>query len=100
MAYRSPAQSKVLALALLAIAFAGSWAQDDVLDSANNSTGDVRTDAIPQNFTRLSKEECRAKAPYEAFATDDRIISCVRNASEDCCVAVSMDAPLRFVTAS
>merc|ERR1712176_458930 len=37
--------------------------------------------------TVLTKDECKERVPYEDFATDNRIISCVRNASAPCCEA-------------
>jgi len=38
--------------------------------------------------TVLTKDECKERVPYEDFATDNRIISCVRNASAPCCEAM------------
>jgi len=60
----------------------------------------------PANATKdvLTKEECKEAVPYEDFATDERIISCVRGASESCCEAMSEllgeASPVHYCTCS
>jgi hypothetical protein len=44
--------------------------------------------AAQQDQEVLTKDECKERVPYEDFATDNRIISCVRNASASCCEAM------------
>lgn len=51
---------------------------------ATNGTQNAKGDAK----RRLTKSECEARLNYEEFATDDRVISCVRNASAACCDAM------------
>ena len=52
----------------------------------------------------LSKTECVDLAPIQEFSTDNRIISCVRNASEMCCEAMDellgQDSAVHFCTCS
>ncbi|QDZ25530.1 hypothetical protein HOP50_17g80720 [Chloropicon primus] len=52
----------------------------------------------------LTKEECKDNAPIDDFATDDRIISCVRGASESCCEAMNEllgeESPVHYCTCS
>ena len=52
----------------------------------------------------LTKEECKSGAPLDSFATDNRIISCVREASAQCCEAMDEllgeDSPVHFCTCS
>jgi len=44
--------------------------------------------AAQQDPEVLTKDQCKERVPYEDFATDNRIISCVRNASAPCCEAM------------
>jgi len=63
--------------------------------------------ALAKNATKadvLTKEQCTENVPYQEFATDNRIISCVRNASESCCEAMDEllgeESPVHYCTCS
>merc|ERR1712188_232700 len=63
--------------------------------------------ALAKNATKadvLTKEQCTGNVPYQEFATDNRIISCVRNASESCCEAMDEllgeESPVHYCTCS
>ncbi len=86
-----------VATALALLAARGASAQDGPAPAAP-----VAANATAKGI--LTKQQCKEAVPYQDFATDERIISCVRGASEQCCDAMSEllgeSSPVHFCTCS
>ena len=75
-----------------------------LLTVGHNAFGPMCVMAQKNETDILTKDECKARVPYKEFATDNRIISCVRNASASCCEAMNEllgdESPVHFCTCS
>lgn len=85
--------TSVLLLLLVVSLAQATLAQENAKANATEPTDKV-----------LTKEECKSEAPIDEFATDNQIISCVRNASADCCEAMDRllgeQSPVHYCTCS